>query len=384
MFEKYRNILPGQLNPELTPKIGTPIARPSNITDDASAVHRKTMSNLVAPNVFEGVTTFRAIVLCPYIEAGGTLTEFTGQSTGDSISLRCMIPELHLGLPNPFSARDLDEFKEISSTFYPIYGVPESRKKTEFEPVPRRGSIVEVRFDDPNKSIGYAVTVAKRVDAANPDEEPQGSRHTHGAGPTLPNTPRTQTTAAADLGISNLELQDKINSLVPGGRITSNYGKRTAPMPGASTDHKGVDIRMDQGADIVTPMTGIVDKITTSDSGYGNTLEILHADGTVTRYTHLEGTNLLEKGSEVEAGDVIAFVGQTGTATGPHLHFEVEQGPEGDRKQVDPLDWLVNVQLDYEGHTPGASLGSSADLAAEDPEIVFPIAPAGLRSELEY
>lgn len=176
MFEKYRNILPGQLNPELTPKIGTPIARPSNITDDASAVHRKTMSNLVAPNVFEGVTTFRAIVLCPYLEDGTPFTELSNHSAGDSISLRCMIPELHLGLPNPFSARDLDEFKEISSTFYPIYGVPESRKKTEFEPVPRRGSIVEVRFDDPNKSIGYAVTVAKRVDGDNPDAEFPTSR----------------------------------------------------------------------------------------------------------------------------------------------------------------------------------------------------------------
>ena len=379
-FEKYRNILPGQLNPELTPKIGTPIARPSNITDSAAAVHRKTMSNLVAPNVFEGVTTFRAIVLCPYIEDGGALTELTNQSPGESISFRCMIPELHLGLPNPFSARDEDEFKEISSTFYPIYGVPESRK-SEFNSGAPLGSIVEVRFDDPNKSIGYVVAVSKRVDLGNYAPGQQSGRNALTNNPTLPGTPQTQTTAAAALGITNLQLQDKIDSLVPNGRITSNYGKRTAPMPGASTDHKGVDIRMTEGSDIVTPMAGEDTKITTSDSGYGNTLEITHADGTVTRYAHLSGINLLQgppDASVVDAGDVIAFVGQTGTATGPHLHFEVEQGTEGARKQVDPLVWLVGAQADYGGYViPGVD----EDPAESTDDTVFPvepIAPAGL------
>jgi murein DD-endopeptidase MepM/ murein hydrolase activator NlpD len=70
------------------------------------------------------------------------------------------------------------------------------------------------------------------------------------------------------------------------------------------------------------------------DGGYGNSVQIRHANGWVTRYAHLRGFRTgIVVGSRVRQGDVIGYVGQTGLATGPHLHYEMLQGG----RFVDPL-----------------------------------------------
>lgn len=85
--------------------------------------------------------------------------------------------------------------------------------------------------------------------------------------------------------------------------------------------HTGVDIAAYQGTDIYAAKAGTVTMVKTT-GGYGKQLIITHADGTQARYAHCSQL-YVSAGDTVEQGDVIAAVGQTGNATGPHLHFEV-------------------------------------------------------------
>ena len=82
-----------------------------------------------------------------------------------------------------------------------------------------------------------------------------------------------------------------------------------------------MDIAAYQGTDIYAAKAGTVTMVKTT-GGYGKQLIITHADGTQARYAHCSQL-YVSAGDTVEQGDVIAAVGQTGNATGPHLHFEV-------------------------------------------------------------
>jgi murein DD-endopeptidase MepM/ murein hydrolase activator NlpD len=73
-------------------------------------------------------------------------------------------------------------------------------------------------------------------------------------------------------------------------------------------------------------------------SGFGLAVYILHANGDVTVYGHMEKI-LVDVGDYVQAGDTIALLGQRGQSTGPHLHFEVHQGGMTGKK-TDPVPWL--------------------------------------------
>lgn len=105
--------------------------------------------------------------------------------------------------------------------------------------------------------------------------------------------------------------------------VTSEFGGRTDPLtnkPGAY--HTGLDIAPGYGTEIRACMPGVVLYTRPSGSGYGNHLAINHGNGLVTLYAHCS-TLLVTTGEEIQAGDVIARVGNTGRVTGPHLHLEV-------------------------------------------------------------
>ncbi len=102
--------------------------------------------------------------------------------------------------------------------------------------------------------------------------------------------------------------------------ITSWFGPRDKPAPGASSDHKGIDISAEGGSPVCAAMTGKIIRQETQ-RGYGNVIYVEHPDGTQTRYAHLEGF-AKKKGDVVQAGEQIGFVGSTGISTGNHLHFE--------------------------------------------------------------
>lgn len=106
-----------------------------------------------------------------------------------------------------------------------------------------------------------------------------------------------------------------------GSRISSYFGPRTSPTAGASSNHKGIDIPCPSGSSVLAAASGTVIYVGYMGSG-GNAVLIDHGGGVVTLYYHLSGFNV-SSGQSVSKGQTIAFSGNTGVSTGPHLHFGV-------------------------------------------------------------
>ena len=108
------------------------------------------------------------------------------------------------------------------------------------------------------------------------------------------------------------------------GRITGPFGRRTShPVPGAGDFHRGTDIGSNCEAAIYAAADGVVEAAGPLGT-YGNWILIDHGNGIETGYAHIaNGETLVSTGEAVVAGQVIAGVGDTGAATGCHLHFEV-------------------------------------------------------------
>lgn len=117
-------------------------------------------------------------------------------------------------------------------------------------------------------------------------------------------------------------------------RISSHFGPRPQPVPGASTNHKGVDLAAPYGADILASAAGVV---TTSkySSSAGNYIVIAHGNGISTVYMHASSL-LVSVGETVSQGQVIAKVGSTGYSSGNHLHF----GMIKNGSYVDPMGYI--------------------------------------------
>jgi murein DD-endopeptidase MepM/ murein hydrolase activator NlpD len=105
------------------------------------------------------------------------------------------------------------------------------------------------------------------------------------------------------------------------GWVTSPFGNRTSPFSGILTFHEGLDIAAQTGTPIVAPADGVVIKAGFG-TGYGNMVEISHGYGIKTIYGHNSRLNV-KPGQRVKRGDVIAYLGDSGSSTGPHLHYEV-------------------------------------------------------------
>lgn len=104
--------------------------------------------------------------------------------------------------------------------------------------------------------------------------------------------------------------------------ITSPYGKRPVPTPGASSYHQGIDIACDYGDPVVACADGIVYSAAYSPWN-GNYVFINHGGGVVSLYLHNSEVKV-KRGQKVEAGQLIALAGSTGISTGPHLHFGIK------------------------------------------------------------
>lgn len=121
---------------------------------------------------------------------------------------------------------------------------------------------------------------------------------------------------------------------VPHARVASDFGRRLHPVFRYYKMHEGLDIGERKGDPIYAAGSGTVISAERR-SGYGNLVEIDHGNGYVTRYGHCS-ILLVSAGQKVNQGDEIALMGATGTATGPHLHFEVRIAG----KAVDPEMFL--------------------------------------------
>jgi murein DD-endopeptidase MepM/ murein hydrolase activator NlpD len=106
-------------------------------------------------------------------------------------------------------------------------------------------------------------------------------------------------------------------------RISSRFGLRRHPILGTMRRHEGTDYAASAGTPVRAIGAGVVIKAGWGN-GYGNMIEVRHPNGFVTRYGHMIGfAKGIARGSRVEVGRTIGYVGATGLATGPHLHFEV-------------------------------------------------------------
>ncbi len=113
---------------------------------------------------------------------------------------------------------------------------------------------------------------------------------------------------------------------VDGAHITSTFGMREHPLLGYTRMHQGIDFGAETGTPVLAAGDGVVVERRVW-GGYGNWLKIRHAGGWETGYGHLSAyAQGLRPGMRVTQGQIVAFVGATGLATGPHLHYEVWRG----------------------------------------------------------
>lgn len=110
---------------------------------------------------------------------------------------------------------------------------------------------------------------------------------------------------------------------VNGARISSSFGMRFHPIHQVNRAHNGTDFAAPRGTPIMAAGTGVVTRANWH-GGYGNFVGIRHANGYETSYAHLQGfARGMRAGARVTQGQVIGYVGCTGSCTGPHLHYEV-------------------------------------------------------------
>jgi murein DD-endopeptidase MepM/ murein hydrolase activator NlpD len=106
------------------------------------------------------------------------------------------------------------------------------------------------------------------------------------------------------------------------GRIGSGFGERQDPINGEGAFHQGIDIDAPIGTPVRAAADGDVTVAVASNVGYGREIMIDHGHDVLTLYGHLSSMGVVV-GQHVNRGQVIGYVGQSGRATGPHLHYEV-------------------------------------------------------------
>ncbi len=110
---------------------------------------------------------------------------------------------------------------------------------------------------------------------------------------------------------------------VDGARISSGFGMRFHPVLGYTRMHKGIDFAVPSGTPVMAAGAGII-QTAHWENGFGNFIVLNHGNGYATAYGHLSRYALgIRAGAHVRQGQVIAYSGATGLATGPHLHYEI-------------------------------------------------------------
>jgi len=147
----------------------------------------------------------------------------------------------------------------------------------------------------------------------------------------IPTPPSNNSGTAGDENIV-----DGLTWLVPCSytKFTSPFGWRIHPVYGDYRFHYGVDLAAPSGTPIGATRAGVVTKAYYSSSG-GYTVEIDHQDGFVSQYLH-QTHYIVSVGDYVSAGQIIGYVGSTGTSTGPHLHFSIKYNGE----HVNPANYI--------------------------------------------
>jgi murein DD-endopeptidase MepM/ murein hydrolase activator NlpD len=142
--------------------------------------------------------------------------------------------------------------------------------------------------------------------------------------------------AADSLSVHSARLAATPSIMPTKGWLSSAFSSmRTHPILHVARPHEGIDVTAPMGSPIEAPAGGVV-LDAGWESGYGNTVTIDHGFGIVTKFAHASKI-LVKTGQRVSRGQHIALVGNTGLATGPHLHYEVHVNG----RPVDPLKYVI-------------------------------------------
>jgi murein DD-endopeptidase MepM/ murein hydrolase activator NlpD len=120
-------------------------------------------------------------------------------------------------------------------------------------------------------------------------------------------------------------------------RMASGYGYRIHPIYKTRKMHAGMDFSAKTGTEIYATGDGVISKVRRSKRGYGNHVKINHGFGYETLYAHMS-KYIVRKGQKVKRGEVIGYVGNTGTSVAPHLHYEVHK----DKRKINPVNFYYN------------------------------------------
>ena len=120
-------------------------------------------------------------------------------------------------------------------------------------------------------------------------------------------------------------------------RMSSGFGYRIHPIYKTRKMHAGMDFSAPKGTPIYATGNGRIESVKTSRRGYGNVVKINHGFGYLTVYAHMQ-KYIVRRGQKVKRGDIIGYVGSSGTSTAPHLHYEVRKG----NKKLNPIFYYFN------------------------------------------
>ncbi len=139
---------------------------------------------------------------------------------------------------------------------------------------------------------------------------------------------------------TNVERREALAASTPSiwpahGWLTARFGGRPDPFTGEAGWHQGIDISTDKGQPVYATADGQVESAA-YNGDYGNLIVLKHGFGLSTRYGHLSRF-VVKVGETVKRGDIIGYVGATGRATGPHLHYEIL----ANGNLIDPLELLT-------------------------------------------
>ena len=145
--------------------------------------------------------------------------------------------------------------------------------------------------------------------------------------------------------VDNKEIMKHLPSIRPtlDGTIKDRFGFRKHPLLDRIQDHKGIDISSPRGTEVLSTAAGVVEKVVTKytvNRSYGKYVIINHGSGLKTLYGHLAKV-LVKRGQKVDRRKRIGLVGETGLATGPHLHYEVIKN--GQREN--PLKFILDDKV---------------------------------------
>lgn len=145
-----------------------------------------------------------------------------------------------------------------------------------------------------------------------------------------------------DLANTKIDILSSIPAIQPISnkdltRLASGFGWRLHPIYHVNKFHEGLDFTAPTGTEIYATGNGIVESVEYSGRGYGNHIIINHGFGYKSLYAHMSKINV-KKGDEIKRGNVIGLVGNSGSSTGPHLHYEVHVN----NQKVDPINYFYN------------------------------------------